>query len=58
VKTMSGKLTGRGYHHMFFSGRNDAQFVPAASVREAAPYQGGSADFYQQMARDLKARGF
>lgn len=58
VKTMSGKLTGRGYHHMFFSGRNDAQFVPAASVREAAPYEGDSADFYQQMARDLKARGF
>lgn len=58
VRTLSGRFDSRGYHHMFFSGRNDMLYVPAAATREAAPYNGTSADFYQQVARDLKARGF
>ncbi len=58
VKTMEGNVWGRGYHHMFFSGRNDALYSPPSQDQEAAPYKGSSADVYQQMARDLKARGF
>lgn len=57
VRTLAGQPSGRGYHHMFFSGRNDGLYVPAAGTREAAPYDGNSADFFQQVARDLKARG-
>lgn len=58
VKTLDGSLLGSGYHHMFFSGRNDALYAPRPWAQEAAPYKGSSADFYQQVARDLKARGF
>lgn len=57
IKTLGGSVFNRGYNHMFFSGRNDALYMPPAGSREAAPYQGGSADFYQQVARDLKVRG-
>ena len=57
VKTMQGMLWSRGYHHMFYTGRNDGLYVPAAGSQEAAPYAGNAADFYQQVARDLKARG-
>lgn len=58
VKTLDGSLLGRGYHHMFFSGRNDALYAPQPWAQETSPYKGGAADFYQQLARDLKARGF
>ncbi|MBA4111327.1 MAG: hypothetical protein C0487_17245 [Leptothrix sp. (in: Bacteria)] len=58
VKTLDGTLWGRGYHHMFFSGRNDKLYAPQPWDQEAAPYKGTAADFYQQVARDLKARGF
>lgn len=58
IKTLNGSVLGRGYHHMFFSGRNDALYEPAVGQRELAPYGGTSADFYQQVACDLKARGF
>lgn len=58
VRTLSGRLDSRGYHHMFFSGRNDKLYVPALATREPAPYNGNSADFYQQVAIDLRARGF
>ncbi|RZL04365.1 MAG: hypothetical protein EOP36_00625 [Rubrivivax sp.] len=58
VKTLDGTLWGRGYHHMYFSGRNDKLYAPQPWNQEAAPYQGPAADFYQQVARDLKARGF
>lgn len=58
VRTLSGRFDSRGYHHMFFSGRSDKLFVPALAAREAAPYNGGSADFYQQVAIDLRTRGF
>ncbi len=57
IKTLSGSIFNRGYHHMFFTGRNDALYMPPTGSREAAPYQGKAADFYQQLARDLKARG-
>lgn len=58
VKTLEGSAWSRGYHHMFYSGRNDFLYVPGPGYRQAAPYNGDSADFYQQVARDLKARGF
>lgn len=58
VKTLDGSFLARGYHHMFFSGRNDALYAPQPWAQEASPYKGGAADFYQQLARDLKARGF
>lgn len=58
VKTLDGTLWGRGYHHMYFSGRNDKLYAPQPWDQEAAPYKGPAADFYQQVARDLQARGF
>ena len=57
IKTLQGPFWSRGYHHMFYTGRNDGLYVPAPDAREAAPYNGNTADFYQQLARDLKARG-
>ncbi|MGC4062732.1 MAG: hypothetical protein QM749_18570 [Aquabacterium sp.] len=57
VKTFSGSILSHGYHHMFWSGRNDALYEPPVGSREAAPYDGSSADVYQQIARDLKLRG-
>jgi pimeloyl-ACP methyl ester carboxylesterase len=57
IKTLSGALFGTGYHHMFATGRNDKLYQPLATHREGPPYQGDSASFYQQIARDLKARG-
>lgn len=58
IKTMKGSVLGRGYHHMFFSGRNDALYAPQAGYREGWPYNGSSADFYEQVAANLKLRGF
>ena len=58
VKTLGGPAWSRGYHHMFFTGRNEALYTPPAGSREAAPYGGGAADFYQQVAKDLKGAGF
>lgn len=58
VKTLGGPAWSRGYHHMFFTGRNEFLYTPTAGSREAAPYGGGAADFYQQVAKDLKAAGF
>jgi pimeloyl-ACP methyl ester carboxylesterase len=58
VKTLNGSVFGRGYHHMFFSGRNDALYAPGSAWREPAPYDGDSASFYRQVARDLQSRGF
>jgi len=57
IKTLKGSIGGSGYHHMFFSGRNDALYSPKPGAREAAPYGGSAADFFQQVARDLRARG-
>jgi hypothetical protein len=57
VKTMAGDEAGRGYHHMFFGGRNDAIYGPTEPHLEPHPYGGSSADFYEQVARDLAARG-
>lgn len=57
IKTLNGASAGSGYHHMFATGRNDALYGPAEGQREAAPYNGDSASFYQQVARDLKTRG-
>ena len=58
IKTLSGGLFGNGYHHLFATGRNDKLYGPDASQREAWPYNGDAASFYQQIARDLKLRGF
>lgn len=58
IKTMKGSVLGRGYHHMFFSGRNDALYSPQAGYREGGVYNGSSADFYEQVAANLKLRGF
>jgi pimeloyl-ACP methyl ester carboxylesterase len=59
VKVMRGAPLTTGYHHTFFSGRNDRMY---SSIRpadqEPAPYGGSSADFHHQLARDLRARGF
>ncbi len=57
VKLMQGQWGSTGYHHMFFTGRNDRMYGPVnAADQEAPPYRGSSADFWQQLARDLKAR--
>ncbi|MDE2400740.1 MAG: hypothetical protein KGL90_03650 [Burkholderiales bacterium] len=58
IKTMNGSVLGRGYHHMFFSGRNDALYAPEAGYREVWPYNGSSADFYEVVASNLKLNGF
>jgi len=57
IKTLTGSMFGSGYHHLFATGRNDKLFAPALAQREAWPYNGDSASFYQQIARDLKRRG-
>lgn len=57
IRTLTGAAAGSGYHHMFASGRNDKLYQPAPAHREAWPYNGDSASFYQQIARDLKLRG-
>jgi len=58
VKTMSGSAQGSGYHHMFFSGRNDSLYGPQADEQELDLYRGTSADFYQQIMVDLVSAGF
>jgi hypothetical protein len=58
LKVMRGSLVSRGYHHTFFTGHNDLLYSPALPQdQEPAPYGGGSAAFYQQVARDMQARG-
>jgi hypothetical protein len=58
LKVMRGAPLSTGYHHTFFSGRNDPMYSSTKpGEQEAAPYRGGSADFYQQLAREMKARG-
>jgi len=58
VKTMSGSTQGSGYHHMFFSGRNDTLYGPKEGEQELDLYQGSSADFYQQIMTNLVIAGF
>lgn len=58
IKTMNGSTLGRGYHHMFFSGRNDVLYAPESGYREAWPYNGSSADFYELVATNLRLSGF
>ncbi len=58
LKVMRGAPFTTGYHHTFFSGRNDPMYESTKpSEREPAPYGGSSADFFQQLARDMQARG-
>lgn len=57
-KTMSGSPQGSGYHHMFFSGRNDQLYGPLESEQERGLYRGSSADFYQQIMINLVVAGF
>ncbi|GIC76961.1 hypothetical protein [Moritella sp. F3] len=58
VKMMSGSALGSGYHHMFFSGRNDSLYGPQTSEQELDVYGGSSADFYQQIMVNLVIAGF
>jgi len=58
VKTMSGLTQGSGYHHMFFSGRNDTLYGPKEGEQELGLYHGSSADFYQQIMTNLVIAGF
>lgn len=58
VKTMAGTAQGSGYHHMFFSGRNDYIYGPDTEQQESDAYQGSSADFYQQIMVNLVQAGF
>jgi pimeloyl-ACP methyl ester carboxylesterase len=58
LKVMRGAPFTTGYHHTWFAGFNDAMYsslIPAE--QEPAPWRGSSADFYQQLAREMKARG-
>jgi pimeloyl-ACP methyl ester carboxylesterase len=58
LKVMRGAPYTTGYHHTWFAGFNDAMYsslIP--EEQEPAPWRGGSADFYQQLARDMKVRG-
>lgn len=57
IKTLDGSVFGRGYHHMFFTGRNPIYGPSSPWLQEWAPYQGDAADFYEQLMRDLIARG-
>jgi hypothetical protein len=58
VHLFKGPSGSTGYHHMFTSGRNDRMFGPSdPAQQEAAPYQGSSADVFQQILRDMKLRG-
>ncbi len=57
IKTLSGSPEGSGYHHNFATGRNDRLYQPLPAHREAPPYDGDAAGFYQQIARDLRQRG-
>jgi hypothetical protein len=58
VKILRGMASGSGYHHMFFSGRNDGLYAPANGKRESGLYGGSSADFYEAVARKLVSEGF
>lgn len=58
VKTLSGSAQGSGYHHMFFSGRNDSLYGPKEAEQEFGLYHGSSADFYQQLMTNLVVAGF
>ncbi|MFW6066988.1 MAG: esterase/lipase family protein [Myxococcota bacterium] len=57
VETMAGDEQGSGYHHMYLTGRGDAHYGPAEPHREPPPYGGGTPDFYEQVLRDMAARG-
>lgn len=58
IKVMRGAPFTTGYHHTFFTGHNDALYSSMKPhEQEPAPYGGGSAAFYHQVARDMQARG-
>lgn len=58
LKVMRGAPLTTGYHHTWFSGQNDAMYGPTkASEQEPAPWRGAPADFWHQVAREMKARG-
>lgn len=58
LKIMRGALFTTGYHHTWFTGGNDAMYSSLKpEEQEPAPWRGSSADFYQQLAREMKARG-
>lgn len=58
VKTLDGNFWSHGYNHVFFTGRNPMDGPRSASMQESAPYDGDSADFYEQVLRDLHSSGF
>jgi hypothetical protein len=58
LKVFRGAPSTTGYHHTFFSGRNDAMYCATKpEEQEAAPYRGSSADVFQQIAREMNQRG-
>lgn len=58
IKTLDGSIFSHGYYHNYFTGRNPYYGPRDRWLQEGAPYQGGVADFYEQVMRDLKARGY
>ena len=58
LKVMRGAPLTTGYHHTRFSGIHDGVYGSLKpEEQEPAPWRGGSADFYQQLARKMRARG-
>ncbi|MDY6903329.1 MAG: hypothetical protein SWH61_01465 [Thermodesulfobacteriota bacterium] len=58
IKTLDGHFLSHGYYHNFFTGRNKYYGPQYPCLQEPAPYQGNAADFYEQVMRDLVARGY
>ncbi|MFW5877251.1 MAG: esterase/lipase family protein [Myxococcota bacterium] len=57
VHTMAGSEEGSGYNHMYLTGRGDDHLGPAEPHREPPPYGSSTPDFYEQVLRDMAARG-
>jgi len=58
IRTLDGSIFSHGYYHNYFTGRNKFYGPQDRWLQEPAPYKGGVADFYEQVMRDLKARGY
>ena len=58
LKVLRGALFTTGYHHTFYSGRNDPMYSSTKpGEQEMPPYRGSSADVFQQIAREMQLRG-
>jgi hypothetical protein len=57
-KIMRGAPGTTGYNHTWFSGLNDGMYSSLKpQEQEAAPWRGSSADFYHQLAREMRDKG-